>query len=234
MFPIRDTIQSRTTPVVMWALIAANVGLFLFEFILPRTHLEQVVYLYGLVPRRFTHPRWAAYVGFPKNTYWPFLTSMFLHGGWVHLISNMWMLWIFGDNVEDRMGHVRFLLFYLLCGAISAIFHLLSQPGSAVPTIGASGAIAGVLGAYLLLFPRARIVTLVPIFFFPVIIHIHAFFFLIFWFFTQFYSGTLSLLARSQGGGIAWWAHIGGFLAGMYLCKYFVKRQYRRRRPETH
>ena len=229
MFPIRDTIRSERRPVVTWTLIAANVAVFAYQLSLPEARLEEFFYLYGIVPRRFSHPAWAAYVGFPRGiVLWPFFTSMFLHGGWLHIVSNMWTLWIFGDNVEDRMGRLRFLAFYLLCGTLSGVTHFFSNLNSPVPTIGASGAIAGVLGAYFILFPLARIVTVVPIFFFPVVVEIYAFFYLIFWFFSQFFVGTMSLLAQGQGGGgIAWWAHVGGFLAGAFLHKKFLKRRYR-------
>lgn len=229
MFPIRDTIPSRNTPVITVGLILVNALVFAFELALPEGRLEAFFYLFGIVPWRYTHPVLAAAHGFPEHDYWPFITSMFLHGGWIHLIINMWTFWIFGDNVEDRMGPARFFLFYILCGVLSGLTHLLTNPGSTMPTIGASGAIAGVLGAYFLLFPRSRVVTLVPVFFFPLFIKVYAFVYLIFWFLAQFYSGTLSLLAPTHGGGIAWWAHIGGFVAGMALCKYFVKRPHRGR-----
>ena len=145
----------------------------------------------------------------------PFLvTSMFLHGGWLHVFSNMWTLWIFGDNVEDRLGHGRYLGFYLLSGLAAAAIHTLTNTDSTLPTIGASGAIAGVMGAYFVLFPGARVVTLIPIFFWPLFVELPAILYLGFWFLTQFYSGTLSLAAGRDAGGIAWWAHVGGFLVG--------------------
>jgi membrane associated rhomboid family serine protease len=167
MIPIRDTIPSRNLPVVTWFLIIANSAVFLFELSLPPDVLERVFHLFGLVPARYTHPQWAVVIGFPVDDYWPFLTSMFLHGGWMHIISNMWTLWIFGDNVEDRMGSLRFLIFYLLCGFAAGLVHWFTHPWSTLPTVGASGAIAGVMGAYFFLFPFARVVVLLPILFFP-------------------------------------------------------------------
>src|SRR5258707_6980132 len=150
------------------ALILINVVVFFFELALPQETLEQVFYLFGIVPARFAHHNWAARVGFPVNDYWPLLTHQFLHGGWLHIIGNMWTLWIFGDNVEDRMGPLRFAFFYLTCGIAAGTTHLLTNPDSMVPSVGASGAIAGVLGACLLLFPTARLERMFPVLFFPV------------------------------------------------------------------
>src|SRR5213594_2230380 len=142
MIPIRDTIPRQHFPFAVWALVAVNVYLFIRELALPPGSTEQFIYLFGLVPARFTHPDWAASVGFP-HTYWPFLTTMFLHGGWLHIIGNMWVLWIFGDNVEDRMGPARFTIFYLLSGLAAGYVHCLTNADSTIPTVGASGAIAG-------------------------------------------------------------------------------------------
>src|SRR5881296_1726064 len=167
MFPIQDSVPSRSVPVVTRALILINVLVFFFELMLPRQGVEQLFYIFGLVPARFTHPDWAAYVGFPVDSYWPILTHQFLHGGWLHIIANMWTLWIFGDNVEDRMGSVRFVIFYLLCGLAGNVLHLFMYPGSDIPTLGASGAIAGVLGAYFVMFPTARVIVLFPVLFIP-------------------------------------------------------------------
>lgn len=134
---------------------------------MPQPALQQFFHLFGIVPARFTHPDWALSVGFPLHDYWPFLTSMFLHGGWLHIIGNMWTLWIFSDNVEGRMGPVRFVIFYLLCGLAAGIVHCFTNPDSTIPTVGASGANAGAIGAYFFLFPNARVIVLVPILFFP-------------------------------------------------------------------
>jgi len=227
MFPIRDTIRSRHLPWMTWLLIAMNAFVFFMELSTTRPAVEEAFYLFGIVPARFTHPDWAASVGFPA-TYWPFLTSMFLHGGWLHVIGNMWMLWIFGDNVEDRMGPLRFLLFYLSCGVAAGLVHLATNTSSTVPAVGASGAIAGVMAAYFLLFPHARILAMLPIFFWPVFFEVPAFLYLGFWFLTQFFSGSLALAAPSQVSGIAWWAHIGGFAAGILTFWAFLRP---RRRP---
>src|SRR6266481_1710918 len=149
------------------ALIGINGGIFLYELTLTPHDLQGLFYLFGIVPARYTHPDWARWVGLPIDDYWPFLTSMFLHGGWAHIIGNMWALWIFGENVEDSMGPVSFLLFYLLCGLAAGIVHAYTNADSTMPTVGASGAIAGVMGAYFFLFPYSRVVVLVPVFFFP-------------------------------------------------------------------
>jgi membrane associated rhomboid family serine protease len=223
MFPIRDTVPSRRVPVVTWCLIAVNLVVFLYQLTLPEQAQEQLILIYGIVPARFTHPHWASSVGFPPESLWPFITSQFLHGGFFHVLANMWTLWIFGDNVEDRMGPVRYLAFYLLCGIAAGVLLWMSNPDSRVPTIGASGAIAGMLGAYLRLYPRARIVTLVPIFIIPFFFELPAYFFLGFWFLTQLLNGTFSV-GGTAAEGVAWWAHVGGFLAGLAVCPVFLRR----------
>ena len=226
MFPLQDSIPSRTVPIVTLLLITVNCFVFALELACPEPFLEKLIYYFGIVPARFTSATWGHEFGVTTNSFWPFLTSMFLHGGWIHIISNMWTLWIFGDNVEDRMGHLRFFIFYLLCGIVAGIIHVLVNPHSAVPTIGASGAIAGVLGAYFLLFPTSRIIVFFPLFlFWPIFYVMPAFLYLGIWFFLQFFSGTLSLLSSaSAAGGIAWWAHIGGFLSGIAVHRIFIKR----------
>ncbi len=226
MFPLRDTIPSRRVPVVTWGLIAFNCLVFAYQLALPEGGLPRFFHLYGMVPARFSSPGWAAEAGYPQSLALPFLTSMFLHGGFFHLLSNMWTLWIFGDNVEDRMGRFRYLAFYLLCGLGAGLVHWLTNLESTVPTIGASGAIAGVLGAYLVLYPRSRVVTLVPLFFWPLFFEIPALFYLGFWFVSQLLSGASALASGAAGaGGIAWWAHVGGFLAGLALYRLFLERQ---------
>lgn len=229
MFPLRDNIPSRRWPLATWALITFNALVFLFQLTLTDQQLQQIVYLYGVVPRRFTHPYWAHLAGFPGFSVWPFLTSQFLHGGWLHIIGNMWTLWIFGDNVEDRMGPVRFLLFYLGCGVAACLTHVIISPNSAVPAIGASGAIAGVLAAYLLLYPLARVVCLVPIFFYPLLLEVPAFLFVLVWIILQFFSGALALMTPEAGGGVAWWEHIGGFAFGFTSFRFFIPRKTPRR-----
>lgn len=229
MFPIRDTIAHRHFPFATWTLIALNIYAFFRELALPPAATERMLYLFGLVPARFTHSQWAASVGFPIHDYWPFLTTIFLHGGWLHIIGNMWVLAIFGDNVEDRMGPLRFVTFYLLCGLSAGILHVLTNADSTVPAVGASGAIAGVMAAYFVLFPRARIIAMFPIFFWPVFFELPAFLYLGFWFLMQFFSGTLAVATQREVGGIAWWAHVGGFLTGILTFWVFL----RPRRPRA-
>jgi membrane associated rhomboid family serine protease len=232
MFPIRDTVPHRHAPVMTSLLIAATLLAFAFELSLSGREVEALVERCGLIPARYMHPEQARRIGLDPRDGWPFLTSLFLHGGWLHVFGNLWTLWIFGDNVEDRMGPSRFLIFYLLCGILAGVVHLVSAPDSMVPAIGASGAIAGVMGAYLVLYPRARVITLVPILFWPVFVELPAVFFLGVWFLLQFFSGTLALAGAPGEAGIAWWAHVGGFLAGIVLLGAFLRRR-RAERPAT-
>lgn len=212
MFPLRDENRSRTTPYVTRGIIALNVAVFLYELWLG-PGLRDFIYDWALVPARLTMA--VRYGGespiAPLST---LLSAMFMHGGWMHLIGNMWYLWIFGDNVEDRLGHLRFLVFYLAMGLVSGLAHFASDPAALSPTLGASGAIAGVLGAYLSEFPRARVLTLVPLFPFFQVLALPALVVLGLWFVFQAFSGAMSLGAAAGTGGIAWWAHIGGFVAG--------------------
>lgn len=225
MIPLQDNVPTRHVPIVTWSLILVNAVVFMIELSLPGPVLEHAIYHLGLVPARFTDPAWGAQVGLTANSFWPFLTSMFLHGGWLHIIFNMWALWIFGDNVEDRMGHGRYLVFYLLCGIVAAVTMTVVTPSTTVPTIGASGAIAGILGAYFIFYPTAEVIVLLPIFIFPLFFSVPAVVYIGFWFFMQFLTGTLSLMSSSEAaGGIAWWAHVGGFIAGALLCKPFAMR----------
>jgi membrane associated rhomboid family serine protease len=209
MIPLRDDNPSQTVPVVTRTLIVLNVLAFFLELSMDAPTLGAFVRDWGLVPVRLAQAFSGAEPLVP--TFVSPLTSIFLHGGWIHLIGNLWYLWIFGDNVEDRLGHGKFLLFYLAGGLAAAAVHLLFNLGSAVPTVGASGAIAAVLGAYAVLFPRARVLTLVPIFFFFQVITLPALLVLALWFVVQIFAGTLSI---AGGGGVAWWAHIGGFVFG--------------------
>lgn len=217
MIPLRDENPTRTTPVVTRALIAINVLAFLYEVSMG-SYLGYFVRGWGLIPERLS----LAFTGAEPlpPALLTVLTSMFLHGGWVHLIGNMWYLWVFGDNIEDRLGHVRFLGFYLVAGTVSAALHTLANPGSPIPTVGASGAIAGVLGAYAFAFPRARVITLVPIFFFLQIMALPALLVLGLWFVVQIFSGSLAL-GTGATGGVAWWAHIGGFAFGVLFMATF-------------
>jgi membrane associated rhomboid family serine protease len=231
MLPIRDSLPRSHVPTATYLLILINGIIFVLELTLPQDAIEQCFYYFGIVPARFTHPDWAAWVGFPIDDYWPLLASMFLHGGWLHVIANMWTLWIFGANVEDRMGPVRFTVFYLLCGLAAGAVHILTNPGSTVPTVGASGAIAGVMGAYFFLFPNARIIVMIPIFLFPFFFEMPAVIYLLFWALSQVFSGTLALADPSHVGGVAWWAHVGGFSAGGLLYNFFIRRGRAYRRP---
>jgi len=216
MIPIRDTLSSKNYPVVNTAIIGLNILVYLIQMA-QGGQAEQFIYIYGLVPARYFVPHIASYFSAGQQLFSLF-SFMFLHGGFWHLLGNMWSLYIFGDNIEDRLGSMRYLLFYLLCGLTSGLSHLLLNLNSNVPTIGASGAIAGVMGAYFLLFPKSRILTLIPILFIPFFIEIPAYFFLGIWFFLQFLSAAGSY---GGAGGIAWWAHIGGFISGMILIKLF-------------
>ena len=219
MIPLRDNIPSSTFPIVTYIFIGANVLAFLFELSLG-PQLQQFIHLFGVVPAKVTTiiteaPHLIHYAVFP------FFTSTFIHGGWMHLLGNMLFLYIFGDNVESALGHLRYLLFYMASGVAASLVHLFFNLGSDIPTVGASGAIAGVLGAYFILFPRARVVTLVPIFFFIQIVEIPALVFLGLWFLIQFLSGSMTL-GNGEAAGVAWWAHIGGFAvgAGYVILKY--------------
>lgn len=232
MIPIRDDIPSRRYPVVTVVLIVINVLAFFYELSLGPEELQQFFYAYAVVPvRYFAEGQFDVWGGFHRyeasDLILPIFTAMFLHGGWLHLGGNMLYLWIFGDNVEDRMGHFRFLIFYLLCGVLATAAHVVTNADSHVPSLGASGAISGVLGAYFMLYPGARVVTLLPIWIFLQLIEIPAFFFLAFWFVQQFFYGALSLGVESaQTGGVAWWAHIGGFVSGAALVHVFKRRDY--------
>ena len=213
MFPYRDANPSHRMPIVTVALIAVNVIAFLWEISLgPR--LETALFDLGVVPRK-----WVLLGHLPDLSLlavlFPYFTSLFLHGGWFHVFGNMWWLWIFGDNIEDRLGHGRFLFFYLACGLAAGAAHTALSLSSAMPAVGASGAVAGVLGAYLVLFPHARIQTLVPFFLYYEVVELPAVIVLGFWFVAQFLNGTAAIAMTSATGGIAWWAHIGGFLAGI-------------------
>ncbi len=200
MFPVSDVIPSRTTPSVTIGLIALNALVFVYELLLDDFQLQLFVQTYGVIPAALS---WTSVVA-----------SMFLHGGWLHFLGNMLYLWIFGDNVEDRLGHGGYLLFYLGCGAAAALGQVATQPYSIVPMVGASGAIAGVMGAYFVLFPHSRVLTAVFIFFFLDLIEIPAIFFLGIWFLMQFFSGFGSLGSNAAEGGVAFWAHVVGFIVG--------------------
>jgi len=215
VIPLRDSVRPRTTPFVNWIIIALNLYIFIREVMLPPGQLNEVYYTLGVIPASVTQ---LFLDGSAMGTVIiTFFTAMFLHGGWMHVLGNMLFLWVFGDNVEDRLGHFKFLLFYLATGIVGAIAHIMSDPFSEVPIIGASGAIAGVLGAYFVTFPRARVLTLLPIIIFFTIVEIPAVVFLAFWFVLQLFNGTASL--GGSANPVAWWAHVGGFLSGIVLIK---------------
>jgi membrane associated rhomboid family serine protease len=212
MIPLRSTERVYTTAAVTGSIIGVNVLVFLYQATLSPAALNQLVTQWGIVPDRLQ--------------LFSLFTSMFLHGGWLHLGGNMLFLWVFGRNVEDLIGGGRFLVFYLLCGLAAAVVHVIANPYSRMPTIGASGAIAGVMGAYLVKFPRARILTLVPLFIFITTMEIPAALLLVWWFAVQFFSGFGSLSENDYtGGGVAWFAHVGGFVTGMLLIRLFPARR---------
>ena len=221
MIPLRDSQPSYSRPIVTVSPIAVNVQIFHYQFSLDSFSLNHFIASYGLVPSRLRLES--------------LVTSMFLHGGWLHLIGNMWFLWIYGDNVEDTLGHLKYLLFYLLCGVAAGLVHMAFNIDSRVPTVGASGAIAGVMGAYVIKFPRSRIVTLVPVFFFLTTVEIPASVILVYWFVVQIFSGVGQIgYSHLSQGGVAWFAHVGGFLAGTLLIFALRPSGRYRRRPELH
>ncbi|MEP7200082.1 MAG: rhomboid family intramembrane serine protease [Chloroflexota bacterium] len=216
MLPFRDLNPTRSAPFVTVLLIAANALAFLYEWSLPRRQLEQFIMAYGVLPFEITHGvDLAPQIGIP--VYLTIVTSMFLHGGWLHILGNMLYLWIFGNNIEDKFGHVRFLLIYLAWGIVAAFAQVVVDPNSRVPAVGASGAIAGVLGAYLVMFPSARVDSVVFIGIFITTVRTPALFVIGFWIVLQFLNGFLSLGVAHSGDGVAYFAHIGGAVAGVVV-----------------
>jgi len=225
MLPFKDNIPLDRFPVVTVLIIAINVAVFLYELSLEAAgHLETFFEQYGMTPYEITHGVSTVPRGFP--VYLTLITSMFLHGGWLHIGGNMLFLWIFGNNVEDSMGRFRFVIFYLACGLIASAAQIAVEPSSPVVTIGASGAIAGVLGGYLLLYPRARVTTLVFLVVFVTVVQLPAVVVLVFWFFLQLFYG-LSGLGSAMGDGVAYFAHIGGFVAGLLAIRLFTLGKHR-------
>jgi membrane associated rhomboid family serine protease len=233
MIPFRDNIPSRRYPIVTMAIIFVNALVFVYELSLPSGDLDSFFFINGVVPAKLRHlgEAPAAVLGnVSRSVFW----SMFLHGGWLHLIGNMWYLWIFGDNVEDRMGHLRFLVFYLLCGTLASGAHILFNLDSEIPSIGASGAVAGVLGAYLVSYPFARVLTVIPLFFLWPILELPALLVLGSWFILQLLEGMAAAsLASTTTAAVAWWAHIGGFMAGIALIEVFAQPTLRRYKWES-
>jgi rhomboid family protein len=223
MIPLKDDQPRYSTPFVTWFLLALNIAVFLFEVALDDQSRNLFVYQFGVVPTQVTDSLASGSFG---NGFLPILTSMFLHASWLHLIANMWVLAIFGDNIEDHFGHFRYLLFYLASGLGASLMHIVFNLDSTIPSVGASGAIAGVMGAYFLLYPTARVLTLVP-FFFIFFTWLPAWLVLGYWFIVQFLSGTATAIATASktSGGVAFWAHVGGFATGIALVKLVPRRR---------
>lgn len=221
MFPLRDSERTRSKPWMTRAIALFTVAVFVYQLVLPPDVERRVIEACGLVPAR-----WSAAPLAPVE-WWPFVTSVFLHGSFLHLLFNLWALWIFGDNIEERLGRGRYLCFYVACGVFAGALHVASDPRSPIPTIGASGAIAGVMGAYFVVHPRARVVTMLPLPF-PLIFQVPAYVYLGAWFLIQLWSGARAL-GLSGEASIAWWAHIGGFLGGMLGVRLFTPRARRER-----
>ena len=223
MIPIRDNVPRLTPPISVVGIILLNVLAFIYIKSLDPRSLVQLFHTFGVVPVRFFEPEWAAWAGYPQTLGWPLMTYMFLHGGWLHIIFNMWMLWIFGDNIEDVTGHFGFVIFYLLCGLAAIGLHMVFEQTSPTPVIGASGAVAGVMGAYIVLYPHGRVLTLIPIIVIPLFLRVPSYLFLGIWFLSQVTSGILSK-SMQAAHEVAWWAHVGGFVAGILLITWFRKR----------
>lgn len=225
MIPIRDSIPCLTRPYVTWGIMGLCSLIFLVMWRLPTPLGQHLMALYGMVPIRYTSPVWASHYGLPPDHYLSMVTSLFLHGGWLHLIVNLMFLWIFADNIEDLMGHGRFLVFYLLCGALSGFTQWYFAPNLVVPVVGASGAIAGVLGAYFFRFPYATVTILVPILWIPLFFSIPAIAFLGVWVILQLQELTVAHLTTGAVGQSAWHAHLGGFVFGALLHRVFIPTQ---------
>lgn len=227
MIPLSDANPTRRLPFVNWTLIAINLIVFFYELALPTRQLDRLIFTWGAVPNNILfaslHPSQT-----PLNIWLTLISSQFLHAGWLHVLGNMLFLWIFGDNIEDVLGHFSYLAFYLFCGAVADIAQSFVLGPSHVPSIGASGAIAGVLGAYIVLYPWARIRILIPVIFIPWIVDVPALLVLGWWFIQQFFYGAATLTSAASEG-IAFWAHIGGFVVGAILILPFIGRAYRRR-----
>jgi membrane associated rhomboid family serine protease len=229
MIPIRNAVPSRYPPVITWMLIATNCLVFLFQNSLSPYELELLLRQFALIPARYSEVFASGETDLAIVDILPFFSMMFLHGGWVHLILNMWTLWLFGPTIEDRLSHHRYLAFYLACGFAASVAHVMFNPTSIVPALGASGAIGGILGCYMRLFPLARVVVLVPIVFIPLFFEVYAFVFIGLWFLLQLFGSAAELLQPSSSGGVAWWAHVGGFVAGFTLGPLLVRSEQRYR-----
>ena len=226
MIPIRDTAPCYTTPYVTWAIMFICISLFLFVEFSPDQFHHYVIYIFGMVPARYTNPEWAHAMGYPIDYHLSFITNLFIHGGWLHLIMNLWFLWIFADNIGDRMGHWRFVVFYLLCGFVASGIQCLYTPELVVPVVGASGAIAGVLGAYFFLYPYAKIVLWIPILFLPIFVEVPAIVFIGVWVIFQMAKATTAIMFYEGASDVALWAHLGGFIAGFLFFRFFLRKDY--------
>lgn len=220
MIPIRDTAPCNSTPYVTWSLMGICIVIFLVMLMMPYEESFRILYLYGMVPRRYSDPLWGELNGMPFDGYLSFFTSLFLHGGWIHIIMNMWFMWIFADNVEDRMGRLNFLVFYLLCGMLATATQYFARKYIEIPVVGASGAIAGVLAAYYFLYPYERVIC----YFFPIVIHLPAVAFLGLWVIIQLYYITTATYVQGATMDSAWWAHLGGFISGGFLYRFFLRK----------
>ncbi|NJA07435.1 rhomboid family intramembrane serine protease [Methylomonas sp. UP202] len=229
MIPIRDSIPCQTKPYVTWAVMAVCTAVYVAMLFMPDEVGQHFVYLYGMVPIRYSNPDWAYAFGLPPDHYLSFLTSLFLHGGFLHLLMNMVFLWIFADNIEDLMGHWRFLAFYLVSGLLATVTQWYFYPNIAIPVVGASGAIAGVLGAYFVRFPYATVVIMVPILFYPLFFQVPAIAFLGFWVIVQVGDVFTAAMFDNVAVDSAWWAHLGGFAVGALLHPFFIEKPAHRR-----
>jgi len=217
MFPLRDNIFRKHFPAVTWLIILVNVVIFSMESSLNQDVLGQIIDRFAIVPARYGSSGSFLGLQLQISVYLPLLTSMFMHGSWLHVIGNMWFLYLFGASVEDRMGRWRYFFFYILCGIMAGLSYIYFDLQSTVPSVGASGAVAGVMGAYLVLFPAARIVTLILIIIFPFYVELPAMLYIGFWFCLQVLLEMIDASSPGIGGGVAWWAHIGGFVTGLLL-----------------
>jgi membrane associated rhomboid family serine protease len=236
MIPYRDENETQRTAYITIAIIVLNVVVWLFIEGAGMTRpMGTAICNYGLIPAELTETRPAGTPAFPVDRELAcvtdpgrqpmnLLTSMFMHGGWMHLIGNMWFFWLFGNNIEDSMGHLRFIVFYLLCGLVAALLQVLFSPTSLIPMVGASGAISGVMGAYLILYPRVKVYAILPLFIFWTTVALPAWVMLGYWMVVQFFGGLQSF--SSKGGGVAFWAHVGGFVAGVVLIRIFARPDY--------
>ena len=220
MIPIRDTAPCNSTPYMTWSLMAVCIAIFLVMQVMPYELSYKLTYLYGMVPNRYANPQWGLAYGLPFDGYLSFLTSLFLHGNWLHIIFNMWFMWIFADNIEDRMGKWRFLGFYLICGVLATMLQWYSTPTLVIPVVGASGAIAGVMAAYYFLYPFEGVI----VYFFPIVVRLPAVTFLGLWVIFQLYSITTSTYVPGATSDSALWAHVGGFIAGAILHRFFLRK----------